>query len=202
MRATRESEGQCSMEREAVLLTGGKSSRMGTDKAALVVDGEALACRTARLLKSVVGLVTVLGGEPIPGCAFLQDVSPYQGPLAALLSFSPRARTVFLCACDMPFFDPKIVDALAERMTIHEPDAAVVPIVAGRLQPLCALYRASAFSLMKTVCAEGQLSLMAWLDSLWVETVDESQILATGIDPLSLTSVNTPEEFQRLLAQR
>lgn len=190
------------MEREAVLLTGGKSSRMGFDKASLVVDGESMASRTARLLGSVTDKVTVLGREPVEGFGLISDESPYKGPLAALKGFVPRARSVFLCACDMPLFDPRIVTLLQERLAEHEPDMAIVPVLDGHLQPLCALYRASAFQMIKTVCAEGQQSLMAWLDALWVETVDETQIRAAGVDPRSLVSADTPAAFEQLVGPK
>lgn len=186
------------MRIEAVLLTGGASRRMGQDKAALLVDGEPLGHRTARVLAEAGYPVTVLGAEPLEGHGFQRDASPHEGPLAVLRTFSPSMEAVFVAACDMPLFDPRVVAMLSTNLAA-EADA-VVPVVLGRVQPLCALYRAEALrSLARPELAEAQ-SVMRFLESLVVVELNESELRQAGIAPRALRGANTLEELAVLLA--
>ena len=106
---------------EAVLLTGGASRRMGEDKAALLVDGEPLGHRTARVLAEAGYPVTVLGAEPLEGHGFQRDASPHEGPLTALRRFKPTAEAVFVAACDMPVFDSRLVSAWPGALPMRMP---------------------------------------------------------------------------------
>jgi len=188
------------MKIEAVLLTGGRSSRMGADKAERDVKGEPAAHRTARLLVPYVTNVTVLGSHEVPGCRSLPDVEPYQGPLAALASFQPRDDAVFVCSCDMPRFDPKILPVLADRIEHHDSIMAVVPFVSGNLQPLCALYRTSAFAMIATVRAEGQKRVLSWIDTLWSEVLTEDDLRMADLDPRDFLSADTVEAWDQAVA--
>lgn len=185
------------MSIEAVLLTGGASTRMGEDKASLCVDGEPLGRRTARVLAEAGYAVTVLGSEPLEGHGFQRDESPHEGPLSALRRFTPTAQTVFIAACDMPRFDPRVVELLAQQLVGAD---AVVPVSESRLQPLCALYRAEALrSLVQPELAEMN-SMMRFLESLRVVELSESELIGAGISPKALRGANTPEELAALLA--
>lgn len=190
------------MKIESVLLTGGKSSRMGTDKASLLVDGVSLGVRTAELLSNVTQKVSILGREPIEGYDFHEDTQAFAGPLLALGRYIPEARLVFVCSCDLPLFDPKLVTMLADRIESHPSVMAVVPYLDDRLQPLAAIYRAEAFGLISTVRAEGRNSMMAWLEAIWVERVEAEELLAAKVDPRSLTSADTPDLLFKLLSGR
>src|SRR5690349_7725088 len=121
------------MEIEAVLLTGGASSRMGQDKAKMLVHGEPMAARIARLLSESGIPVTVCGREPLDGCSFLADDAAFQGPFVALSRFEPRAPFVFVASCDLPGFSASVVELLRAR--IADRDAAI-PVMEGPMQPL------------------------------------------------------------------
>jgi len=185
------------MNVEAVILTGGASRRMGQDKASLLVDGVPLAERIVSSLLRAGVPVTVLGRSPIEGAAFLPDAEDFSGPLSALARFKPSAGTVFLTSCDVPLFDVELVGVLARQLNESE---AVTPVIEGYRQPLSALYRASAFDRLPALIAQGKRSMMAWLDSLDVDEIDEAGIVRAGLDPRCLASANTPEELAWLLA--
>jgi len=183
---------------EGLLLTGGQSRRMGTDKASLVVDGEAVAVRTAKKLAEAVSLVTVLGNEPIAGFGFQPDASEFEGPLYALAGYEPQSEAVFVVGCDMPRFDPKIVEVLSSSLRASPDSDAAVPVLEGRRQPLCALYRSPAWQSLHRVVAEGRRSLMAWLDALNVLEIAEAEFGEAELDPRDFRSANTPEEWQQI----
>ena len=184
------------MSIEAVVLTGGRSERMGSDKAAMEVDGEPLGRRTARLLAESGYSVTVLGKEPIDGFRFLEDVGQFEGPLSALSRFQPSEECVFVAACDMPRFDARIVKVLASSL---ENSDAAIPFIASQLQPACALYHARAWPRIPEMIVRGKRSLMAWIDSISVRKIEEIELQTHGLDPSDFRSANTPDELKDIL---
>lgn len=188
------------MKLEAALLTGGRVSRMSFHSSDYLVEGEPLGLRMARMLSSVTERVTVIGGKPVVGHGFLDDVGGSRGPLTALARFQPLAAMVVVASCNMPAFQPQIVPFLVQRMEADQSANAIVPVIGGYPLPLCAVYRSEAFSLIQTVVAEGRQNLMAWLDMLWVERVEEAELDAAGINPKWLIPAHTPEEFARSVA--
>ena len=183
------------MEIEAVVLTGGKSERMGSDKSEIEVDGVPTGLRTARALSEIGVQVTVLGRQPIESYPFLADEAEFQGPLAALSRFAPKEEMVFVASCDMPKFDASILRALQELIGKYD---AAVPLINGELQPTCALYNSRSFFRIREAIQNGRRSLMAWLDILSVRSIDATELLEHGLDPNSLRGANTPEEFRAI----
>lgn len=184
------------MRVEAVLLTGGASRRMGEDKAGIPIDGVPQAQRIADALGALGIPVTILGRAPIPGHGFLPDSDEFAGPLSALARFEPDADAVFVCSCDLPLFDARIVSALLAAL--GDKDAAV-PKVSGFRQPLCALYRSRALALMPNVLSQKGACAMRWLDTLDHVVVGEDELAAVGLDPQCAQGANTREEFERML---
>ncbi len=193
---TVEASGDVSRGRvESVVLTGGASTRMGTDKASVLVDGVALGERIAAQLAEAGFPPTILGPAPIRGLPFQQDEHPQDGPLAALRAFHPTAPLVFVVACDLPLFDSGIVAVMLGAL--GQSDAAVAS-VGGRLQPLCALYRAEAFDILRGPLSNAR-SMMAFLDALEVVEVSESDWVAAGLHPACVRGANTPHELREIL---
>ena len=181
-----------------LLLTGGGSRRMGVDKAALVVDGVPLAERAAAALLAVVSPVLEVG----PGRTSLPVVTeadPGAGPLGALaagaatLARHGHAGPAVLLATDLPFVTAALVRALAS----HPSEAAVVPVVAGRRQPLAARYSPAALQLAPALFSAGRRSLAALLEDVDVVEVTEDG-LAPLVDLRELEDVDTPEDLARL----
>lgn len=183
------------MQAEAVVLTGGKSERMKQSKSEILLEGLTMSRYIAGELSKVVSRVTVLGREPIEGFEFLADAQDYRGPLSALAAFQPRMEWVFVASCDMPLFQAET----ASTLLMFAKDSAVVPEVAGSLQPLCAVYPAKEFVTARQLMQEGKKSMMAWLDAISYRRVTESDLSSQGVDIESVLGANTPEELDRLL---
>ncbi|MBX3117467.1 MAG: molybdenum cofactor guanylyltransferase [Fimbriimonadaceae bacterium] len=190
---------------EAIVLTGGASSRMGEDKAGLTVGGEPQAKRIADIIAATGHRVTILGRSPIHGHNFLADAEEFRGPLAALSRYDPFSEFVFVASCDMPRFDPRIVPVLRTGIDSASGEAqnegvfdAAMPVIGGKMQPLCALYRRTAFLKIPEVVSAGKASLMSWLDLLNVRPFEAAELRSEGLDPHCVHSANTPEEFQGL----
>ncbi|CAN5355236.1 molybdenum cofactor guanylyltransferase [soil metagenome] len=185
------------MKIEGVLLSGGASRRMGADKSKIEVSGATLASRIAGELSRHCSHVTVLGRESLPEFGFIPDAEDFAGPLVALSRFVPTADLVFVVSCDLPRFDGRLVPALESWLARAD---AVMPEEDGKRQPLCALYRADAWSNLHAAVGMGKRSLMAWLEHLDVRTVNSSQIARFGIDRLAFRGANSPEELVALLS--
>lgn len=181
---------------EAVILTGGASRRMGTDKASLNINGVPQAERMVGALTNSGYSVTVIGRAPIEGAQFIQDASEFPGPLVALSAFQPKSEKVMILSCDIPYFESEIVEFLDQ--CLGEDFDAAIPEIGCRLQPLLGLYRVQCFAMLNRLVASGERKMMSWVDSLQMQVITEKEITSAGIDLQSLRSVNTPEELLQL----
>jgi len=139
---------------DGFVLVGGKSSRLGEDKASLMFAGESLAVRAvhtvrASLADSRVRLVAA-GNEGkidhalLTGIPFVFDLYAGRGPVGGLHAALANATSgwAFVLACDYPFVSTQLISVLQNE--ISDQYETVVPIQAdGRMQPLCGFYRVS-----------------------------------------------------------
>jgi len=177
-----------------ILLTGGASRRMGTDKAGIVWRGESLAARAARVLGAVCDPVIEVG----PGATVLRCVREEpegSGPLAALVAGARALQTrgpVFLLACDLPFVEAPVLRLLAAAPGI----GTVIPRVDTQLQYVCARYGSDALDRAATALAAGERSLRA-VAEVEFDEVPEEQWRAIG-PPNAFADVDTPADLRRL----
>jgi molybdopterin-guanine dinucleotide biosynthesis protein A len=177
-----------------VLLTGGASSRMGTDKALLVVNGETLAARSARVLSAVCDPVIEVGPN-VSGLPAIQEDPAGAGPLVALLAGVGALgdpRPVVLLACDLPFVEPALLSMLVE----WPGTGTVIPVVDGRHQYACARYGGATLERAKAAVRAGESSLRAIADAGF-ETITESE-WGEVADARAFADVDTPEDLRRL----
>ncbi|MEI8280888.1 MAG: NTP transferase domain-containing protein, partial [Armatimonadota bacterium] len=180
---------------EVVILTGGASRRMGVDKSSLIVDGARLIEKLIRELTPLGCPITVLGRKPESGVKFLADAAEFSGPLASLRAFHPSQDFVFVLSCDVVRFCGNIVAKFRDSMLSSD---AAIPFLNGFDQPLCALYSASAFSVLRA--NPDLVRVKDWTSHLSVRRLGEDDLMAIGIHPLATQGANTIEEFQRLIA--
>jgi molybdopterin-guanine dinucleotide biosynthesis protein A len=175
-----------------VLLTGGASRRMGTDKAALVYGGETLAARAARVLAAVCDPVVEVGPGHTRHRAVVESPAG-AGPLAALVAGADSlgADVVLLLACDMPFVEPPLLQLVAD----WPGDDAVVPVAAGKRQYGCARYGSDALHRARRLLAGGTASLRAVCDE-GCEELPESRWRAVA-PAHAFTDLDTPEDRAR-----
>lgn len=180
------------------ILTGGASTRMGRDKAALEFRGVPCATRVARVVASLCEEVLLVGGDPPADAPGLRVPDP-AGPGCALRGLTAaleaaRAPRVLVLATDLPLITPDLLLAL-----VAWPEAdAVVPRSAEGPHPLCALYRRDAvLPAARERLAAGRLKLQGVLDAVdtaWLEPADLARVDPAG---LALTNLNTPADLAR-----
>ncbi|MFC5971159.1 molybdenum cofactor guanylyltransferase [Halomarina salina] len=197
-----------------VVLAGGRSTRFGEgDKALADLAGVPMVRRVAdRLVDSVETLVVncrreqraaierALADYPHP-VGYAVDPDPDRGPLAGIATGlqAVDSEYAFVCACDMPFVDGRVVDLLADRAAGH--DAAVPRLDDGWHQPTHAVYRASSTAdACDRALADDERAALAALEQLdWV-VVSEDEIRAHG-SVETFTNCNTREEVERAAAR-
>jgi molybdopterin-guanine dinucleotide biosynthesis protein A len=189
-----------------LLLTGGASRRMGTDKALIEVSGQRLVDRAAAVLTAVADPVLEVG----PGWSALPAVRedpPGDGPLAALSAGAAALRaaghdgSVLVLAVDMPRVGEDLLRFLAGRAG----PATAVPRAGGHPQPMCARYGPDVLAAVDDRLAAGGRSLRDLLESLadegmvdWVEAEEWEPVAGPG----AFADVDTPEDLRHLLGEQ
>ncbi|HXF62174.1 MAG TPA: molybdenum cofactor guanylyltransferase [Caldilineaceae bacterium] len=187
---------------------GGRSRRMGRDKALLATPGggSLLERVVRRLYPLASGRVVVVANNPalaaaLPaelGVRFVADQWPDGGALGGLASGLAYCEGwTMAVACDMPFVEAALFRYLAE--VAQAPGAAwdaVVPVVGGRAQVFHALYHVRSLDALRASLAAGRLAVREALAALRVCWVEEAALAAVGDVAASVFNANTPAEWR------
>lgn len=184
---------------EGFILIGGKSSRMGADKAQLRLGRQSFVERIAAALLSISDSVRVVGAEGAGGrWPIVADVHKEWGALGGLHAAldACRAEWAAIVACDLPFVTVELFERLADLRGSFD---AVVPIQSdARLQPLCALYRTSAcLSRARELIAEGERRPRRLVELVSARRVGFDELADLRGAELFFTNVNTPSDYAR-----
>ena len=184
----------------AFVLAGGKSSRMGTDKAFLRLGDETLLERALKAAASVSVEVLIVGdAKKFAGFGrVVEDVYRDRGPLGgihAALSSSTTELNLML-AVDLPFVEPKFLDYLIRRA--RQSDALVtVPRTDSGLQPLCSVYRQEFAEVAEQSLREGKNKIDSLFTRVQACVIEADQLADAGFPVEMFRNLNTPEEFDQ-----
>ena len=186
----------------AVVLTGGKSSRMGRPKALLPFDGEPLIVHAVRRLESLFSEIIVVAAAeqelpPLPA-RLVRDQVAYQGPVAGIYYGLREARGAigFVTSCDVPFLNLRFISYLISQISDYD---VVVPYWEERLQPLFAVYRREVAPLLKDQLERGELRPISLYKKVRTREVAPDEIRRFDPEGLSFLNMNTPEDYQAAL---
>ncbi|HJQ76072.1 MAG TPA: molybdenum cofactor guanylyltransferase [Acidimicrobiia bacterium] len=172
------------------ILTGGRSSRMGTDKADVVVAGETMLDRVAKAVQAASDRVILLGSDR-PGWECWPDSVHAEGPLAGIVTALNRMSSsrVLVVAVDQPFVDPETL----RRLVAIDSELPVVPVDdEGVRQVTCAVYpRAVTHAANEEANLGGSIQML--LDRVSFDPVTPDVWRAWGEDGRSWFGVDTPE---------
>lgn len=181
----------------AVLLAGGRSSRMGRDKATLSFRGATLLAWQVNKLRGLGMEDIMLSGcrQGTPGTRLIPDDYPNRGPLGGMHACLRRAvhPDCLVLSVDAPLVPPQALTGLAEA---HRASGAAVTLLrhGGKWEPLMGIYRRELFQLMEPLLQGENTAVRRLLDETGFEALDW-----TGDEDL-LLNCNTPEDYRRLQA--
>lgn len=183
----------------AFVLAGGKSTRMGADKAFVTLEGRTLLARALELVRAVTDNVSIVG-DRAKFTAFAQvveDVFPGCGPLggihAALRASS--AELNLMLAVDVPFASPALLQYLIERARSSSAVVTVARTDEG-WQPLCAVYRREFAGAAENALQQGRYKIDALFGAMQVEAISEVELNAAGFSSKMFRNLNTREELE------
>lgn len=186
-----------------VILAGGQSSRMGRDKAWLMIKDEPLLSRTARILNELCDpvIVAAAAGQRLPALpetvSTIRDARPGEGPLAGFANVLPsipeRVDRVIVVACDLPDLNAAFLKWLQDQLDKGF-DAAVAD-VDGESYPLCGVYSASVFPEVKSLVGNGHRRFRDLLDRVTTRRFGIAEIPQPLRAPPPWVGVNTPDEW-------
>ena len=186
----------------AIVLAGGRSSRMGTPKALLLFDGEPLIVHVVATLRPLFDEVVIVAapGQDLPSMpvTLVRDDVAYQGPVGGIY-YGLRAGggdVSFVTACDSAFLSPRLVSHLVSQISQHD---VVVPHWQGRFQSLHAVYRRSVLPLLERQLARGELRPVYLFEKVRTRRIEEDEIRRFDPEGWSFFNMNTPEDYAEAL---
>lgn len=188
------------MQFSAALIAGGKSTRMGCDKAALVIGGQMLWKRQVDTLTATLPTELFIAGKcaPASGVEMIADRWENCGPLGGIASALARAKTPWLLvlAVDMPAMTSAFLSELVARA--ERTGRGTIPAIDEQWEPLAALYPVAALPLAASMIASGQFALRHFIEGAReVGFVDSLPVQDSAL----FANVNTQEDFRRIVSR-
>jgi molybdopterin-guanine dinucleotide biosynthesis protein A len=186
-----------------VVLAGGQSRRLGTDKASLLFDGKTLLARTVETLAPLCREVIVVTNSPQahahPAARLVGDLLPGMGSLGGIYSGLMAANTAhsLVVGCDMPFLNPKVIIYLASLAPGFD---VIMPRRQKLLEPLHSIYSKPCLPFIKDLLDRRHLRIFDFLPHVRVRYVEESELAPWDPDHRSFLNINTPQDLAQVQA--
>ncbi len=184
----------------AVILAGGQSRRLGTDKALLHFQGRTLLAATVERLRPLCQEVIVVTNAPQahahPAARLVGDLFPGKGALGGIYSGMATARTAhsLVVACDMPFLNTGLIVHMASLAASYD---VVIPRFQGNLEPLHAIYGHVCLPYMKNLLDQNNLKIIDLFPQVRVRYLEETELSRWDPQHLSFLNINTPQDLEK-----
>jgi molybdopterin-guanine dinucleotide biosynthesis protein A len=185
------------MSASAIVLCGGRSTRMGQDKALLPFGGEILLARVVRIVRGVADEVVLVTreGQALPdGFEAVRDPAEGLGPLAGIATGLRNVTSdrAFVTGCDAPLLRPALIQRLFQLADGYD---AAVPLIDGRFMTTTAVYARSIVSTAEALIAKRELRTSGLLDHIRVRAIEPAELRDVDPDLDSFRTCNTPADY-------
>jgi molybdopterin-guanine dinucleotide biosynthesis protein A len=196
------------MRKGAIILCGGKSSRMGRDKATLPFGPERMLQRVVRLIGEAVRLESVVvvaaANQSLPGLPsgvlVARDTHSFHGPLAGLATglraVTGRADAAYATACDVPLLVPAFVDRMFELLNDFD---IAVPFDGEHHHPLAAVYRPTVLAAVQRLLDAERMRPRFLFDEVPTCEIPVDELRAVDPQLSTLKNLNYPEDYSAAL---
>lgn len=184
----------------AIILAGGKSKRMGYNKAFLKYGDKTIIEHQIARLNEIFDEIILSSNDAdlytSLNLPIVPDVIPYKCPLSGICAGLMRATSshAFVIACDMPFINKKVILYLKEHINNYD---VVVPQTTRGLEPMHAFYSKNCIQPMYRCLKEGRLRVIDFFSEVKVKIVNENELKELDVSTQSLLNLNTPEEYKK-----
>ena len=177
------------------VLAGGKSLRLGRDKALLDWHGRTLLEHMVDLLASATDHVRVVGRDPVP------DLVPGRGPLSGILTALETSETDsnIVVAVDLPLLTKQFLKYLKSRAVINS--RQIVACKIGSDFPLCMAFRRNLLPELWDRMRRGDLSVHTAVENCDAEVISELELKKEGFDLSIFKNINTQRDYLEALRQ-
>ena len=176
---------------KAIILAGGKSSRMGQDKASMILGGKTLIQHIIDNLSSVFDEIFISGNHsnyPISK-GIIKDVTTQKGPMGGIRSALEFCQEdIFVCSCDMPFVSSDLIENILQKKVEYRIN---VVRFGEKIYPVLGIYPFSILNDLKKTIENGNLRMTSFLEQQNAHYIDLEDIFDH-----QLLTINTPENFK------
>ena len=187
-----------------IILAGGKSRRLGRDKAWEDVGGKRIIDRVIDTLQSSCEKVLIVGDRPerqdeldLPeSIEYQSDDQKGKGSIGGLYTGLKASDTLWslVVACDMPFISRELIGFMLSFISKNRCDA-IVPVINGRYQPTHALYSSTCVPFIEKNISNGNFRMDSYFDEVYLEEISEDVIKGIKGAELSFFNVNTEDDL-------
>ena len=184
-----------------VILAGGSSRRMKSDKSLLPLHGARFIDHVYRVMNDLFEEVLIVSNSPelyaAIDCRKVPDIYCAKGVLAGIHAGLVHARSdrIFVVGCDMPFINPQVVRAIC---TGDWPEDVVIPVLQGGHEPLHALYGRNCITAIEEQLQAGRKRIISFFPWVNVRELGAEHWQESDPEGLSFRNINTPEEYFQL----
>ncbi|MFH1783414.1 MAG: molybdenum cofactor guanylyltransferase [bacterium] len=183
-----------------IILAGGKSRRMGTDKSFVLWNGKPAIEILIDKMASLFSELIIVTNRPHLYKKYeiktVKDVLPDRGPLGGIYSGLLLSKRMygFVVACDMPFLNLDSVRYIAGKREGYD---AVVAEFNGRFEPLCAVYSKNCIKSIENRFSANNLRVVDFLRDIKLRIIEEKEFREVDSGRACFVNINTPEEYSK-----
>ena len=188
-----------------IILSGGKSARMGRDKAFIEIDGIPIIQRIYDLFQKIFNEIIIVTNQKELYSDFraniVSDLIENYGALGGLYTglFYSSNPYSFCVACDMPFLKVSLIQFLVQRANGYD---VIVPKTADGLQPLHAIYSKNCLPSIKHLIEIGKYKIIDFYSLVNTRIIEEPEFIHLDVTKESFININTPGELNFLKAKK
>jgi molybdopterin-guanine dinucleotide biosynthesis protein A len=187
----------------SIILAGGKSSRLGQNKALQVIEGKSLiqwvVDRLAVLSTEII--IATARGEAIPCSSAVEiktvsDIYLGKGPLAGIYSglIASSSSRAIVVGCDTPFLSTGLLEYMSQICSTFD---VVVPRIKDKLEPLCAVYSKNCSGPIQGLLEQDERKVIEFYSMVRVKYVEEDEINRFDPEHLSFFNINDQADLER-----
>ena len=186
----------------AVILAGGKSSRMGSNKAFLKLKGKTFIELQIDLLRKMFGEIFISANIPSEfeylNLQIFKDIHPGKGPLGGIYTslINSSSFHTFMLACDMPFVGSELIKYLKDLTKEYD---VVIPKSERGLEPLHAFYSKNCIDPIKRELEEDNLRIISFFPHVNVKIVELDSLVTSDSFNNSIKNLNTRDEYENTI---